>query len=428
MALAFMSLAYAPLPRLGGLLHGEVVRPIGANVVKPSGVSTRARPPSPPDNGSRFDGRRFRGTFGKQLDEEFCQAIGQAYVVVMAAKGLILGHDGTDEARKICLWLAQGVTAQSADVFYFGAVSLDEMRLAMTRRPLTGAIYVGADAPGSDQHTIWYLGSDRPALHPEQDLALIARLADRNAFLPGVRFGETKDLVGSLTEAFLTSLLSTVSWNHECKATLVMSSDVDPITRLFRTLDQNGVLERMGIILHWAAPSAVDPLSPLRMAGPVNRVREALQTTQADFGVVFSNAYETPQFFDEKGEMVSPDVMMALIARNTAAMFPENILLFGTDSPAFLAKTSQIDPRQLVTMTSQDRAFRTQMLVEHATFGYVPPNRYFYAQLKGIESLLAPVLGAAQLVRNKLQLSALVADLMEDLTGVSLANPGGDGD
>lgn len=427
MALAFMSLACTPLPRLCAVQHGDVARHIGVNDVTPDAAPTSPQQHAPADDVFRFDGHRFKGTFGKQLNEEFCQAIGEAYVVVMAAKGLILGHDGTDESRKICLWLSRGVTAQAADVYYFGAISLDEVRVAMTRRPMTCAIYVGADAPGSDQHTIWYLGSDRPAPNPEQDLALIARLAQRNAFLPSVRIGEIKDLVGSLTEPFLGSLLSTAFWNHDFNVTVVMSSDVDPITNLFKMLDQNGVLERMGITLHWAAPSAVDPLSPLRIAGPVNRVRQALQTTKANLGVVFSNAYETPMFFDETGEMVSPEVMMALIARNTARMFPENILLIGTDSPSFLAMTAHIDPRQVVTMAAADRRFRTQMLVERGRFGYIPPNRYFYAQLSGIESLLAPVLGAAQLVSSDVQLSALVADLEESLAEAPLPQVRGDG-
>jgi hypothetical protein len=144
-------------------------------------------------------------------------------------------------------------------------------------------------------------------------------------------------------------------------------------------------------------------------------------------GVVFSNAYETPMFFDETGEMVSPEVMMALIARNTARMFPENILLIGTDSPSFLAMTAHIDPRQVVTMAAADRRFRTQMLVERGRFGYIPPNRYFYAQLSGIESLLAPVLGAAQLVSSDVQLSALVADLGENLAEAPLPQVRGDG-
>jgi phosphomannomutase len=271
-----------------------------------------------------FKAYDVRGTVPDQIDDELARAVGGAFVQVTqaAGSGVVVGHDMRPSSPGMARAFAEGAAAAGADVTLVGLASTDQLYFASGTLGLPGAMFTASHNPAQYNgikmcraHAV-PLGMDT-GLSAVRDLVAAGDLP--TAEQPG-RITE-RDLLEDYAQ-FLLKLapvtgrrLSVVvdagngMAGHTAPAVLG-HVDLD-VTPMYYELD--------GTFPNHEA----NPIEPANMADLQAKVRE----TGADIGLAFDGDADRCFIVDERGEIVSPSVLTALIASRELAREPGSAVI-----------------------------------------------------------------------------------------------------
>src|SRR5690349_14057396 len=266
-----------------------------------------------------FKAYDVRGLVPEQVDEDLARAVGAAFVVVTqaAATGVVVGHDMRPSSPGMARAFAEGAAAAGADVTLIGLASTDQLYFASGALGLPGAMFTASHNP-AQYNGIKMCRAYAVPLGMETGLADVRDLV-ASGDLP------VADREGTITErdllddyaAFLLKLAPVTGRRlavvvdagngmagHTAPAVLGRL-DLD-VTPMYYELD--------GTFPNHEA----NPIEPTNMADLQARVRE----TGADIGLAFDGDADRCFIVDERGEIVSPSVLTALIASRELAREP----------------------------------------------------------------------------------------------------------
>ncbi len=273
----------------------------------------------PANLSSVFKAYDVRGLVPEQIDEDLARAVGAAFVAVTGADrtGAVVGHDMRPSSPGMARAFAEGAASAGADVTLIGLASTDQLYFASGSLGLPGAMFTASHNPAQ------YNGIKMCRAHAVP-LGMDTGL------------GELRDLVGSgnLPTSATTGTITERDVLADYAAHLLT---LVPITgrRLKVVVDAgNGmaghtapaVLDRLdlevvpmyyeldGTFPHHEA----NPIEAANMADLQAKVRE----TGADIGLAFDGDADRCFLVDERGEIVNPSVLTALIAARELAKEP----------------------------------------------------------------------------------------------------------
>jgi phosphomannomutase len=271
-----------------------------------------------------FKAYDVRGTVPDQIDDELARAVGGAFVQVTeaAGSGVVVGHDMRPSSPGMARAFAEGAAAAGADVTLVGLASTDQLYFASGTLGLPGAMFTASHNPAQYNgikmcraHAV-PLGMDT-GLSAVRDLVAAGDLP--TAEQPG-RITE-RDLLEDYAQLLLKLApvtgrrLSVVvdagngMAGHTAPAVLG-HLDLD-VTPMYYELD--------GTFPNHEA----NPIEPANMADLQAKVRE----TGADIGLAFDGDADRCFIVDERGEIVSPSVLTALIASRELAREPGSAVI-----------------------------------------------------------------------------------------------------
>jgi phosphomannomutase len=259
----------------------------------------------------------IRGVVPDQLDEEVAEAVGAAFATQTGARTILTAHD----MRASSAWLAdafgRGAAARGVDVLAAGLGSTDMLYYGSGNLGIPGAMVTASHNP-PQYNGIKLCRAGAKPVGIETGLKQIQALAERTpapAPVPGSV--TTVDLLPGYAD-FLRKLV-----------------DVSAIRPLTVAVDAgNGmagytvpkVLEGLPITLI-PLYFELDGTFPNHVADPINpeNVRDlqrAVVEHHADIGLAFDGDADRCFVVDERGEVVSPSVLTALIATRELAREP----------------------------------------------------------------------------------------------------------
>ncbi|MGZ5416516.1 MAG: phosphomannomutase/phosphoglucomutase [Nocardioides sp.] len=268
---------------------------------------------------SVFKAYDVRGLVPEQIDEDLARAVGTAFVAVTGVDrtGAVVGHDMRSSSPGMARAFAEGAASAGADVTLIGLASTDQLYFASGSIGLPGAMFTASHNPAQ------YNGIKMCRAHAVP-LGLDTGL------------GELRDLVGSgnLPTSATTGTITEQDVLADYAAHLLT---LVPITgrRLKVVVDAgNGmaghtapaVLDRLDLDvvpmyyeLDGTFPNhEANPIEAANMADLQTKVRE----TGADIGLAFDGDADRCFLVDERGEIVNPSVLTALIAARELAKEP----------------------------------------------------------------------------------------------------------
>ncbi len=270
-----------------------------------------------------FKAYDVRGTVPDQIDEDLARRVGNAFVTVTGADAVVIGHDMRPSSPGMARAFADGASIAGAEVLLIGLASTDELYFASGHLERPGAMFTASHNPAR------YNGIKmcRAFAAPIGMDTGLADIRDR------VASGETTTAPtpGTIAEqdvladyaAYLIAL-APVSGRHlkvvvdagngmaGLTAPAVLGRiDVD-VTELFFELD--------GTFPNHEA----NPIEPANLVDLQAKVLEA----GADIGLAFDGDADRCFLVDERGELVSPSVLTALIAARELAKDPGATIIY----------------------------------------------------------------------------------------------------
>ncbi|WP_341927990.1 phosphomannomutase/phosphoglucomutase [Nocardioides psychrotolerans] len=267
-----------------------------------------------------FKAYDVRGTVPDQMDEELARATGQAYVQVVGATQVVVGHDMRPTSPGMAAAFADGATQAGADVVMIGLASTDQLYFASGHLGLPGAMFTASHNP-SNYNGIKMCRAHATPVGMETGLADIRDLVVSGDFAPAFSVGEISET--DVLEAYAAHLLT-----------------LAPVTgrRLKVVADAgNGmaghtapaVFRRLGDAQVDLVPLyfELDGSFPHHEANPIEAenlrdLQAKVLETGADIGLAFDGDADRCFLVDERGQAVSPSTLTALIAARALAKEP----------------------------------------------------------------------------------------------------------
>jgi phosphomannomutase len=275
-------------------------------------------PTSDPDSlAATFKAYDVRGTVPDQIDEDLARRVGNAFVTVTEADGIVVGYDMRPSSPGMSRAFAEGAALAGADVVLIGLASTDQLYFASGRLERPGAMFTASHNPAR-YNGIKMCRAYASPIGMETGLAEIRDL---------VASGETATAAtpGTITEqdvladyaAYLLDL-APVTGRH-LAVVVDAGNGMAGLTAPAVLGRLNVDVEPLFFELDGTFPNhEANPIEPANLVDLQQKVIE----TGADIGLAFDGDADRCFLVDERGELVSPSALTALIAARELAKEP----------------------------------------------------------------------------------------------------------
>ncbi len=271
-----------------------------------------------------FKAYDVRGTVPDQIDEDLARAVGAAFVTVTGSAGgtVVVGHDMRPSSPGLARAFADGAATAGADVTLIGLASTDELYFASGSLGVPGAMFTASHNP-AQYNGIKMCRAHAVPLGADTGLTAVRDLVAAGEPAVAERPGTVVER--DVLEDYAAHLLSLAPVAGRRLRVVVdagsgMAGHTAPavlgrldleVEELYYDLD--------GTFPHHEA----NPIEPANMADLQARVRE----TGADIGLAFDGDADRCFLVDERGEIVSPSAVTALIASRELAREPGSTVI-----------------------------------------------------------------------------------------------------
>lgn len=292
----------------------------------------------------------IRGTVPDQINADFCRGVGSAFVQLLGdGPGVVVGYDMRPSSPELARAFADGVARTGVDVTVIGLASTDQLYCASGLLGQPGAMFTASHNPAQ------YNGIKLCRAHaaPVGQESGLGEITERLA--AGVQ-GDSPITAGRVTERDMLD-----DYVRHLRS-LVDLSGMRPLSVVIDA--GNGMAGMTAPAVLAGLPLTVVPLFfeldgsfPNHEANPIEPanlrdLQRAVIEHGADLGLAFDGDADRCFVVDERGEIVSPSVLTALIADRELAREPGGTVIHNLI-------TSRVVPE--VVAEAGGRAVRTRV-------------------------------------------------------------------
>ena len=271
-----------------------------------------------PDLDKIFKAYDVRGVVPDELDESVAEAVGAAFVRLTGAKSVVTLHDMRSSSAPLAAALGRGAAAQGANVIHGGLGSTDMVYYASGSLDIPGAMITASHNPAK-YNGVKLCKSGAKPVGIETGLAEIEQMVADGVPAydgePGTV--SSRDLLPGYAE-YLKKLVD-ISGIRPLKVVVDAGNGMGGYTvpTVFEGLPITTI--PLYFELDGSFPNhEANPIEPKNLRDLQRAVREH----QADIGLAFDGDADRCFVVDERGEVVSPSVLTALIATRELAREP----------------------------------------------------------------------------------------------------------
>ncbi len=343
-----------------------------------------------------------------EWDAAGAKAIGAAFAAAFKLEGaeFVLGRDMRDGGRELSLAFADGARGQGAGVVDIGLASTDQLWFASGHTHLPGVQFTASHNP-ADYNGVKFCLPDAAPITPE----LMASIRE----LSFTELQPRSEAGGYREQDLLT----------EYAAHLHRLVDLGAIRRLKVVVDAgNGMaglttpavlgpldVDVVGLFTELDGRFPNHPPNPLEPANLVDAQR-AVREHGADLGLVFDGDADRCFLIDERGNVVSPSVITALIALSELRREPGATIVVNTITSRAVTEAVTAAGGRVVVSPVGHTMMKARMAEHNAIFGGEHSAHYYFRDFWGADTgMLAALHVLAMVGRGGRSMSELAASL-----------------
>ena len=262
----------------------------------------------------------IRGLVPEQIDDELAYAVGGAFVRLTGAKTIVTAHDMRTSSGPLSAAFARGATDQGADVVEAGLASTDMLYFAAGRLDMPGAMFTASHNPAKYNGIKLCRAGAAPVGQESGLREITTMLQDGVPAYDGPKGTVSQHDVLREYSSYVQELVPGISGIRPLSVVVDAGNGMGGYTvpGVFADLPQVE-LTKMYFELDGNFPNhEANPIDPKNTADLQAKVREV----GADIGLAFDGDADRCFVIDERGEIVSPSVLTALIACRELAREP----------------------------------------------------------------------------------------------------------
>lgn len=342
-----------------------------------------------------------------EWDEAGSRAVGAAFAEAFELNGaeFVMSHDMRAGGPELAEAFAQGAMSRGASVIDIGLASTDGLWFASGHLGIPGVQFTASHNPAKYNGIKFCLALAAP-ITPE----LMAKVKE-------LTYTELPPLDASGSLRHLDLLDAYADWLHS----LV---DLSQMRRLKVVVDAgNGMagyttpavlgplnLELIELFTELDGSFPNHPPNPLDPANLVD-AQQAVIENRADLALVFDGDADRCFIIDERGEVVSPSVITALIARAELAREPGATIVVNTITSRAVAEVVKAAGGEVAVSNVGHTRMKAVMASRNAIFGGEHSAHYYFREFWNADTGMLAALHVLALLGQASSMSALAAEL-----------------
>jgi phosphomannomutase len=327
-----------------------------------------------------------RGLVPEQLDASIARAIGAAFAEVSGAaaapadrRSVVVGYDMRPSSPALVAAFAEGVNSRGVDVVDIGLASTDQLYFASGRLDLPGAMFTASHNP-AQYNGIKMCRAGATPIGQDTGLAEIRALAE--ADLDGAPRTAPAAVQGTLERRDLLT---------DYAAFLLELVDLHDMRPLSVVVDAgNGMGGHTVPAVFASLPVRLEPLYfeldgtfPNHEANPIEAenlrdLQAAVRSHDADVGLAFDGDADRCFVVDERGEIVSPSDLTALIAARELAKHPGSAVIHNLITSWSVAEVVRENGGTPVRTRVGHSFIKSEMAATNAVFGGEHSGHFYF--------------------------------------------------
>jgi len=358
---------------------------------------------------SIFKAYDVRGLVDKEITADFCFATGVAFARFLQQERepgtVVIGEDMRPSSPVFADAFSAGVTSQGFDVIRIGLASTDMLYFAAGKLNMPGAMFTASHNPAEYNGIKMCLSGARP-IGKESGLLTIEKFVVEGSPLELRSVGVEREQ--SMLDKYVDHLLTLVDLHKTRPLKVVidagngMAGHTAPA--VFKRLNFD-VIE-MYFELDGTFPNhEANPIDPKNLAD----LSKAVKKHKADIGLAFDGDADRCFLVDEKGDLVNPSALTALIADRALATDPGSTIIYNLISSRSVREVVEENGGTAVRSRVGHSYIKKLMAETGAIFGGEHSGHFYFRDFWRADSgMLAALHALAALSESKGTLSQLL--------------------
>jgi phosphomannomutase len=358
---------------------------------------------------SIFKAYDIRGLVDKELTPDFAFATGIAVARFLEQSRepgtVVIGEDMRPSSPTLATAFAAGVTSQGLDVIRIGLASTDMLYFASGKLNLPGAMFTASHNPAEYNGIKLCLSGARP-IGKESGLVTIENYVRDGApmAMRNVGVEKTQNMLEEYVDHLLT--LVDVSSIRTLKIVIDAGNGMGGYTApaVFQRL--NAEVVEMYFELDGTFPNhEANPIEPSNLVD----LQKAVKKHKADIGLAFDGDADRCFLVDEKGALVNPSALTALIATRELAKNPGASIIYNLISSRAVKEVVEESGGTAIRSRVGHSYIKKLMAETNAVFGGEHSGHFYFRDFWRADSgMLAALHAIAALGESKKSLSELL--------------------
>ena len=250
-----------------------------------------------------FKAYDIRGIYGEQLNEDIAYKIGRAFAVYIGSK-IVVARDNRLSSDSLFEALTRGITDEGSDVYNIGLSTSPMFYFAVSNLVCDGGVIITASHNPPQYNGFKMVRSDAMPLSGEDGINQIKQLVEENNFSSSKK-GNISTL--DITDKYVNSF-EIKKYNLRVVVDTANSVSGLIVNRMFRGVSLFHLFSELDGSFPNHEPNPLEEKN-------IKDLREKVLEYGADIGIAFDGDGDRVFFVDEKGELISSDLIIALIAK-----------------------------------------------------------------------------------------------------------------
>ena len=357
----------------------------------------------------------IRGLVDEEISADFTFALGIAFAKFIERERepatIVVGEDMRPSSPDLATAFSDGITSQGLDVIRIGLCSTDQLYFASGALNMPGAMFTASHNP-AQYNGIKLCRSGAKPIGQESGLAWIKSAIAQGFPIPNRPMGKerSQDLLADYVK-FLFSLFPEKSFapdfqSRPLRIAIDAGNGMGGHTAPAVMREINAIVDGIYFELDGSFPNhEANPIEPKNLVDLQNLVKEK----GSDIGLAFDGDADRCFLVDEKGNLVSPSALTALIAKRELIKNPGASIIYNLISskavPEVIAESGGRPLRSRV-----GHSYIKQMMAdEGAVFGGEHSGHFYFKDFWSADSgMLAALHAIAALLESQIPLSELM--------------------
>jgi len=325
-----------------------------------------------------------RGLVDNYLTPEFVFDVGQAFAMLVKSDSIVVGHDMRPSSPDLVRAFSEGVNLQGTDVINIGLASTDQLYFATGFLKMPGAMFTASHNPAPYNGIKMAQAFAKP-IGRDSGLNFIREVLLNGNYAKPDKTKQGKVFFQDLLVEYAQFLNELVDCKNIRPLKVVIDAGNGMAGHTAPKIFANLPIEVIPMFFELDGSFPNHEANPIDAANLVD-LQASVLSNQADLGLAFDGDADRCFLVNEKGEIVDPSLLSALIAQREITKNPGSSIIYSLISSRIVPETISANGGKPLRSRVGHSFIKAMMAESGAVFAGEHSGHFYFQEFWGADS------------------------------------------